>query len=399
MQSYSDIEIIKYILSKNTTNNIQEYNIDFEKIKHIIDKFEDNTGCKLYNKLHLLKDIEVDKNNYMSNLIESINKNMIPEITFNSMFRSNLDFILIFKENEIIILYKNIKVELAKLSDIKIDLLTNKIDYLPVIAELYVNNIIIIIEKLINKDISVKYHLTEIPIPYWNLFEIKCKKSNSNLLKQLTKYKHLDDIISGKIYESTKEENNSEQKTDLIEIEQNENNNYYKMEIMSYLNDKEIIYFLEKLENIEKHEQTLQITLSSNITNHLKLLLDILSGTPNIMIKYYMVNKTFNFILKIKDYLVTHKDFRNTISNKINELQDDIYVIETAGLKFSKEIINTFENCKNFIDNIEKSLNPSYISKWHNYNPHNSKNQNNKINKINKYKKNNKYIDEDNKIV
>jgi hypothetical protein len=397
MQSHNDIKIIKYILSNiNTTNNIQKYNIDFEKIKHIIDKFEDITGCKLYNKLHLLKDIEIDKNYYMSTLIEAINKNMIPEITFNSMFRSNLDFILIFKENEIIILYKNIKVELAKLTDIKIDLLTNKINYLPVIAELYVNNIIIIIEKLINKDISVKYHLTEIPIPYWNLFEIKCKKTNSNLLKQLTKYKYLDDIISGKIYESTKEEINSEQNENK---ELDENDNYYRMEIMSYLNDKEIIYFLKKLEDIEKNEQTLQITVSDSITNHLRLLLDILSSTPNIMIKYYMVNKTFNFILKIKDYLVKYTIFRNTISNKINELQDDIYVIETTGLKFSKEIINTFENCKNCIDNIEKSLNPSYISKWHNYNLHNSKNQNNKINKINKYKKNNKYIDEDNKIV
>ena len=85
------------------------------------------------------------------------------------------------------------------------------------------------------------------------------------------------------------------------------------------------------------------------------MIVDCISSASNKMIKYYMVNKMINFIMKIKVFLLNHPSFRNTVSNKIKELQNDLYVIQSAELEFSKEITNTFENCKKFIDDIEKS--------------------------------------------
>jgi hypothetical protein len=409
MQSNFENQLIKYMISDgyDKTMDIQDVVTNFDEIKHIIlDKFEDMTGCKLYNKPQLIKDIEsiikTDQSKLINGSIEAINKNVVPEITFNSMFKSNLDFTLVFKDDEIIVLYKNKKIELKNLIDIRTELLTNKLNDLPVISELYVNNILIVIEKLINKDIYVKYHLTNFPIPYWNLFEIKCKKSNSYFTNQLEKYKHLDAIISGKIYQpdtsshavqiiNQTEDSDPELKAILIQIEEFEKkevskknydvakknftdkelkdrDEYHRMEIMSYLNDMDVIYFLEKLEHIDKVELTLQTTEYDDITNHIQLLLEFVSGAPNKMIKYYMVNKMFNFIMKINDFLINHKKFRDTVSHKINELQEDLYVIQSTGLDFSKEIVNTLENCKKFIDEIEKSQNPDYNFKWNNSN-------------------------------
>lgn len=407
MQSNFDNKIIKHMLNNGSEVDKLELLAKFDDIKHIImDKFEEATGCKLYNKLNLIKDIETsveaDESKLMSASIEAINKNMIPEITFNAMFKSNLDFTLVFKDDDIVILYKNKKVEPKNFADVKTDLMTNKLNYLPVITELYVNNIMTSIEKLINKDISVKYHLTDFPIPYWNLFEIKCKKSNSNQFIQLDKCNHLESIINGKIYQPVNnspavqiieqnDEADPELETILMQIEELEkkeaidknydeanksftdkelkdHDSHYRMEIMSYLNDMEVIYFLEKCEHIDKVEITIQTNNDKEISGHIQMFLDSISNTHNKMIKYYMINKMFNFIMKIKDYLIKHKTFRDTVTNKINQLQDDLYVIQTAGLEFSKEITSTFDNCKKFLESIEKSLNPDYVPKWNNTN-------------------------------
>lgn len=388
MQFNTDNQLIEYLLNYDLERSIPKIITNLDEIKNIIiNKIEDATGCKIYNKSNIIKYIETsikdDKSKLLSVSIEAINKNIIPEITFNSMFKSNLDFTLFFKDDEIIILYKNIQIDLNNLVDIKTDLISTKLNYLPVITELYVNNILIVIEKLINKDISVKYHLTNFPIPYWNLFEIKCKKTNSNQLNQLNQYKHLETIINGKIYQPINnchdiqiikqhEKLESELNINLIQIEEPEKkllkdiDNYHRMEIMSYLTNVEVIYFLEKCGYIDNIENTLQTNINVNeyVTDYIKMLLESISNSPNKMIKYYMVNKIYRFIMKIKDFLINHPSFRKTIINKINELHDDIYIILTTKLEFSKEIINTFDNCKIFIDSIEKSQNPGYVSKW-----------------------------------
>lgn len=367
---------IKYVLEIDSNEIIK----DIDTIKDIImNKFEGITGCKIYNKSTIISKID---NINMHDIKILINHNMIPEISFNTMFKSNLQFTFVFKENEILVLYKNIKVELQKLTDIKTDLLTNEIKFLPIIPEIFVNNIINVIEKLIKKDISVKYHLTDFPVPYWNLFQIKCKKSNPNILKELDKYKYLEDIINGNNYKTiNKPESNEKEDTELetfiqqikemednqpIDTESKELNEFYRMEIMSYLNDTDIIYFLEKMEIIDKTEKTMSSTVNVNnhAVNYIKLLLDIISDTSNKMIKYYVVYKIFSFILKLKDFLIINTKFRVILINKIIELQSDIYIIQSAGLEFSKEFANTIEKCKVFIDDIEKSLDSNYVSKW-----------------------------------
>jgi hypothetical protein len=403
MNSSTDNQIIMTLLNLGNLDTDQ-INSNFEQIKQIIgDKLETTTGSKLFNKEHIIKEIqtsvEANEEKLISASTESITKNLVSQITFNAMFKSNLDFTLVFKDDEIIILYKNKKVEIKNLDEVKADLITNKLNHLPVITELYVNNIIGVIEKMINKDLSVKYHLIDIPTPYWNLYEIKCKKSNPNAVKNLEKYKHLDNVISGKLYEPTNnssstvqimgqnEETDPELKAILMQIEEFEKkeamdknfkvtknslnskekkdqDNHYRMEIMSYLNDNEIIYFLEKMEQLDKIETTLQSTVNKDITNYIKVILDSIGSSPNKMIRYYLVNKMFNFIMQIKQFLETNQNFRVIVYKKINELQDDLYIIQTAGLQFSKEITSTFEDCKKFIDDIEKSFNPDYVPKW-----------------------------------
>lgn len=372
MHTNMDIQFIKYISDIDSNGyDIQELVINFEEIKHIIcDKFENITKCKLYNKSQIIKDIELslgieaepktetetenetDKSKLQTASIKAIKKNIVPEITFNSMFKSDLDFDLVFSCDEIIVLYNNKKIELDKLNDIKTYLLTDKLSNLPIINNLYVNNILTVIEKLINKDISVKYHLTEFPIPYWNLFEIKCKKSKAYSLTQLDKCKHLDDIISGQIYnqpvepELKNEKNNCNIANGIISNGiLKERDIHHRMEIMSFLNDEEILYFLEKLESIDNIEESNK--------NNIKWLLNIISETSNKMIKYYMCNNMVVLILKNKKILIDDKKFRETISKTMNELYEGLYVIETADLDFTKEITLTFKNYKQTIYEIE----------------------------------------------
>jgi hypothetical protein len=96
--------------------------------------------------------------------------------------------------------------------------------------------------------------------------------------------------------------------------------------------------------------------------------------------------------MKIKDFLINHKKFRDTICNKIIELQDDIYIIQTAGLDFSKEIVCTFDKCKIFMVEIETALDPNYVPKWNNSTQQVILNQ---INKLPNSCANNKYYDDD----
>jgi len=60
--------------------------------------------------------------------------------------------------------------------------------------------------------------------------------------------------------------------------------------------------------------------------------LDSISSVPNKMIKFYFVNKLFAFIMLNDEFMTTYEGFRNTVRGKINELSDDIYIIQTAGL-------------------------------------------------------------------
>jgi hypothetical protein len=351
------------------------YNLSFEGVENLVLNYiEDATGCTLFNKSNMILELKTLLDNQPNDLIKElssiINKNIIPQINFEKLFKSDLDFTFVFIQDEIVILYKNKKVELNSINDIKKNLLENKLNSLPVITELFVENIGNIIEKLIKKDMSVKYYLINIPVPYWKLFEIKSKRiSKKTIFDQ-----NLEDIISGKYYQvKTKEDSDSdnELKAVLIQIEEYEKNSkidnnlsekqrkeldlQYRMEVMSYLNDDEMEYFLETIEHIDDQEQNIDLTNNKSITLLFGEMLNIVTNSYNKMIKYYGVYRLFTFLLKNENFLLINDTFRNTAYKKANELlKYDIVIIQSTGLELSKELSEVLYKTKDMINKINE---------------------------------------------
>ncbi len=409
-QNSQNIQLISDLLglTVNPTNPTNPTNLTFDLVSTIVNsQIESSTGCKLYNKDKLLEEIRTKLENEPEKIIEhttsTILKNLVPEIKFETLFKSNLEFTLVFNQDDIIILYKNKQVEIGKLEEIKKDLLETKVNYIPVISELYVNNLIKVIDKLIKKDISVKYNLVNFPQPYWNLFEIKCKKSNKDYTSVLSEYTNIEKIISGRIYESDVDNNkldvkimdqdsDEELKIILMQIEEFENHekimkmaqlnvpnlsnnskqltekemkdldNHYRMEIMSYLNDMEMIFMLDKMEHIDNFDKDSGSNLDVNkYVNELQL---TIQSSQNKMIKYYFAEKLLNYICSNDNIIKSNDNMRIVITNQINELSEELYIVQTAGLQFSIQLVETFNKSKALIDTIEKQKNPAYVSKW-----------------------------------
>ena len=144
MSLVDNINITKYICLQNgesvTFQGQINYNPSYEDIENLVlNLIEKSTGCTIFNKSNLLSEIKNNFENHQEDLLKIIsniiNKNLIPQINFDSMFKLDLNFTLVFNQDEIIILYKNKKVELKSIIDIKKDLLENKSNYLPIITE------------------------------------------------------------------------------------------------------------------------------------------------------------------------------------------------------------------------------------------------------------------------
>ena len=146
----------------------------------------------------------------------------------------------------------------------------------------------------------------DIPEPYWKLFEIKCKKANKYLDNSQDEYKYLDKVISGKIYEKEvapavqiqqqdaedpelklilmqiaefekKELEKSSANNKLTPQEKKEQDDHHKMEIMSYLNDNEVMVFLDKLDKAEQAEKDPAYNENSYVNKVIKVYLDSVS--------------------------------------------------------------------------------------------------------------------------
>ena len=342
------------------------YNLSFESVENLVLNYiEDATGCTIFNKSNMLLELKTLLDNQPNDLIKElsniINKNIIPQINFEKLFKSDLEFTFVFNQDEIVILYKNKKVELNSLNDIKKDLLENKSNYLPVITELFIENIGNIIEKLIKKDLTVKYYLINFPTPYWKLFEIKSKRINKKFIID----QNLEDIISGKKYLNS--DSDDELKAALIQIEElektdnklnpqnNELDSHYRMEVMSYLNDEQMDYFLEKMEYIDDQEKNLDIKNKKDITMYVGQLLNFVNNASNNMIKYYVVFKMFTFLLKCDDFLHQHDNFRNIVYKKANQLlENDLVIFQSTGLELSNELSKILYKMKDFIEKINE---------------------------------------------
>ncbi len=335
------------------------YNPSYENVENLVLNYIENaTGCTLFNKSNMLLELKTLFDNQPNDLIKElsniINKNIIPQINFEKLFKSDLDFTFVFNQDEIVIFYQNKKVELNSINDIKKNLLEHKLKSLPVITELFVENIGNIIEKLIKKDMTVKYYLINMPVPYWKLFEIK-----SNRISKKTIFdQNLEDIISGKNYQiKSKEdsepddelkailiqieeyEKNASNKNNLSDAQKQEKDSLYRMEVMSYLNDDEMNYFLETVENIDNLVNNIDFKTGKSISNLISNLLNIVAESSNTMIKYYIVYRMFSILLECEDSLLLNDTFRNVVYKKANDLlKTEKIFIQSSELELLKEM-------------------------------------------------------------
>ena len=382
-------QILRYIFDIKQTM-IQEINLDM--IIQSIDNIEDLTGYKLFNKSELCKQlIEIPNENLLLETKNLICKNVIMQIDFNTIFKSKLNFTFIFKDN-IVILYKNKQVDATNILDIKKDLIQNYIDIFPIIYQVYIDTLCNIIMQFINNDLIVKYYCTNIPIPYWKLFKLKCNNINS---KYNEKCKELDYIISGEYYKTKQtnindEENNistgtidtniyneqcflstvdklsilyTQQNISLTDIEYKILDNHYRMEVMTFLNDDEIALYLEMIEKMDELEKDIKLSEHSYICTYIKTLVDA-ANNKNIIAKFYYIYKLYDFICKIPHFIKTNKIFRNTATSKLNEIIKKIHDIQYADIKLTDAIIITLNKTKELFDTIEKSIDPNYVSSW-----------------------------------
>jgi hypothetical protein len=352
--THYDNNIIKYIVG--ISNIYDTFTFDYNSIKSMVESIELKTRMKLYNIENLLNEINMNINNQTIEMISNIiKKNMVYETDFKDIFKSNLELSLIFIQNKPIILYKNKKVvcvggNISSLNIENINTMLKKSDKLPEISELYIDNIMRVLNKFTNMDLSVSYYCKNIPQPIWYLF-----KHCSLLVPQdLDIYKYIDDIISGKLYIKNNPIIYDDMKEMEYEIKENiidDKDIQYRMEIMVYFDDTDVTTFLDIVANLDNNPP------NKNITSYLTELLDCTNKSKNQLFKIYFINRILKYIMTIETFITEQHNFRYIVDKKINELYDSLYIIQSAELSFSEEVTKTFVSARNFIDNINKNLN------------------------------------------
>ena len=143
------VQIIEKIVSKVKDRTLLVNNM-----------IEEMTGCTIYNKKEILKRIvDMDNNSF----IQEVSKNIVMELNFEKF--KELGFSIIFVNNEVYVLYHNMKVTSSF-----IDKIDKAVICIPQIPELYIMNLKTIIDKFNNLDISVLYNCVNINMIYWKLF-------------------------------------------------------------------------------------------------------------------------------------------------------------------------------------------------------------------------------------
>ncbi len=383
-------DITRSIISSSTNNPVQ---INLDMVLQVIGKIEEITGCKLYNQDQLTNYlVELGEENFVEQAKKSIRENLIPQVNFNTLFKSEMGFTLVFDQDDVIVLYKNKPVTMENLEQIKSNLSRNNLNDFPIISELYVDNIINVIGGFISKNLTVQFYCSNIPAPYWKLFEIKCKKANANTPAIHSKCKELEKIVTGEnfkpipvnvqVQNQTLSSDDNELKAALMQIEEYENKNkpvvdgsklsdnekkalddVYRMEVMSYLDDIAIMSFLDTLEKIDNLDKEPKFNEQTYMTNYIKMLLESVANMGNKIAKFYYIYKMFNLIGADK-LIVSNDNFRKTISSKINEISEELYILQSADLKLYHGIISSMEQAKKTIDSIELEKNPNYKSNW-----------------------------------
>ena len=337
-------DIIKIVLGLNDQN----IPMDISDFVNMVDQCK---GFKLYNKEKILEKFSLLDDIKSDDIKSELNNNLLVEIEFDTLFKGCLGFSFIFRNDDIIIMYQNKIINIEYLPELKTILLKDKLTLLEIynydieILDIIVCNIIEVISKFITKDITVKYHCVNIPIPYWKLFEMKVLKSPTKPDINIDKYKKFDCIISGNnmlpktlnIILNKLAEPPHFERIYFINQEDKLNDEYYCLEVMSYLNDELTCVFCDY------NEQINNLINDYNINDGvlLNILLNIIETTDNKIIQFYFVNRLLKYMtlntITITDLL------KQTITDLINNIFLHVTVIQSTGFMLADNLLLTYQ--------------------------------------------------------
>lgn len=317
----------------------------FEDINKFINHdFEKDTNSILYNKKEILDIIKKEDIKDSSKIMELLCDNYIPYISFENMFKSDLGFNLLFHEDKVIILYKNERINLDNLDNIKSELIDKYADTDNLITVIPRMNIMNVIKKFIEKDLSVKYICKDIPIAYWQLFKIKCNKSNT-----IDNSQYYETIINGTKYK-TIENKEKISKKDI------ENDQIYRMEIMNYIEEEDMDKFFGYLEYLDQTPITFDAEKINTTYSmiYIRTILSFIRENNNTILNYYLYNRILKFIISLQNNnidvtidVTLLKDIFNLIK-LILENND----IQAFGLQVCNDLVCNIAIYSDFIDKL-----------------------------------------------
>jgi hypothetical protein len=303
-------------------------NYNIQHLTECIDTIlEKQTFSKLYNKEVLIK--KISETNNMKEICDEIKKNLFPQLPYSEF--KNMGFSIVFINDMINILHNNMRVDSSNVDEFKLS-----------DSEYVVDNIKNIIDMLYRLDISVQYYCIDIPQPYLALIKLKSKtKSN---------FDYLTSIVNGSIYKSNKVDTVQKPVENIDVVDE-----HYRLEVMSHLDDNQMIVFSNTLDKINELEKNNNYKDKEIIIKYIKNMLDFSTENKNKVAKIYIANKIFKYILNIKQFLIGNMGFRNTVSNKIKEFQEDKFITEQLGLDLSMDFMVTLYNVDVFLKEINKN--------------------------------------------
>ena len=313
------IEMIQNIIGS-------EYNLE-QLIQSINVTIEHNFPCKIYNKEILLE--YCINNNNMENIINMIYKNIISCITYEKF--KNMGFSIIFVNDKVNVLYNNTLVlsgRFNKMFEHDTEQVLN-----------------LIIEKLLNNDINVIFHCIDIPIPYLSLLTLKNIKNNGPKIN-----KELENIVNGIEYKKV-----IEPVEEVKENIQDPMDEIYRLEVMSHLDDEQIIIYLEYIEKITEIEKTLDNNNTNQLVSYIKMMLDYTCNFKNKVGKIYFANKLFKTLTNVTILFTNNPHFRKTVLNKIEEFQHESYITKELNLNLSTDFLKTLVQTYEHIINLNKN--------------------------------------------
>jgi hypothetical protein len=318
---------------------------------------EEMSGCTIYNKNEILKRV-VDMDN--DSFIKEICKNIVPELSFEK-FKA-MGFSIIFVNDEVRVLYTNTIVDSSFVDKIPSESL-NK----PPFPELYIENLKTIIDKFNNIDVSVVYNCSNINSIYWNLFTLKAKKKYPDTKVNTNANKHIQDIISGAIYKDDDDIKAIMKEINMMEHEHKDsfsdsdepyenNNDIFRLEVMSYLNDSQVNNFLNMDETVHTNEENIvDYDNKEQVVEYISNVLNINNTDMPTLGKIYFTNKLFKFLLNCKNFLVTYPKFMVVVKKKIIEIEQDSVLIKFTKINLTQDFIKTLKMTKEFLASLEKN--------------------------------------------